>query len=221
MTLPTRPDNTSSADHLAPPVRAVPRSSRSTALNRHVPLIILELMMTVSIIVAITRGHIGDLPLPLSIIAGSLLLPVIERWASIAVPATVQAMFGVLLFTAPFLGSNLGFYDRWPEWDSAVHFFSGIVIGSIAITILDTISTRYRLHLPLWLQCWILLTVGGCAAAVWEVIEFSSDQLLGSHMQRSSLTDTMTDIVLALLSTTAFAGWLFSTRSRPVALDPA
>ena len=213
MILSTPRDDTASANKPMPPVTAAASSLRGAPLRRHVPLIVLELMMLVSAVVAIVEGHVGDLPLPLSIAAGSLLIPVIERMTSIAVPAMVQAMLGILLFTAPFLGSNLGFYDRWSAWDSAVHFFSGFVIASIALTVLHAVSARYRLQIPLWLRGWIIITVGGCAAAVWEVIEFTSDQLLGSHMQRDSLTDTMTDTILALVSTTVFALCLSATRT--------
>ena len=61
------------------------------------------------------------------------------------------------------------------------------------------------MDLPPFLVVAGVVTTGGFVAAAWEIAEFSSDRILGTHAQNASLQDTMTDIICGILGAIAVA----------------
>ena len=62
-----------------------------------------------------------------------------------------------------------------------------------------------------WALAALAFCVGVSIGAMWEIFEFSMDQLFGMNMQKSGLVDTMTDLIIdtAGAAIGAFAGFLF------------
>lgn len=176
-------------------------SDRAGMLRRHLPLLVFEVVMLTSAVTAAIAGRVADVQLPIALGLGSLLVLFVEKFSGFIVPMKEQLLLAVLFFCAPYLGSVGGLYDRIPSWDAIVHMYSGVVITRWAIAVIDGAEQRSRITLPLWLRSWTLVAVGGCAAAVWELIEFGSDTLIGSSLQHADLVDTMQDILCALSAT--------------------
>jgi uncharacterized membrane protein YjdF len=124
-------------------------------------------------------------------------------------------------------GDALGLYDRYTNYDSVVHFLVPFAIAPIVYILLargdalpDLRNTRERHHrVGVFV---VTLAFGAAIGAIWEVFEWCSDQLLGSHLQRGQ-TDTIGDLVAdtcgalvggALLVVWSIYGWE-SQRRRP------
>lgn len=136
---------------------------------------------------------------------GSLLLcyfprPVL-RWLHIKVPRSAEIVYSIFIFSTQYLGSFLGFYTIFPWWDIALHLSSGILLvysSYVLVLIIDRKNSLYeRGQIKLILL--IGLTVAIAGAALWEVFEFSADQLLGTNTQLGSLRDTMHDIICGII----------------------
>jgi uncharacterized membrane protein YjdF len=118
-----------------------------------------------------------------------------------------QALVVAFVFASLFLGEVQRFYDRFPWWDSLLHFGSGLLLGTLGFMLLYILNANARVHLAISQGFMALFAF--CFAmslgALWEVFEFAMDELAGTRMQKpmlgdpSGLTDTMFDLILDAL----------------------
>ncbi len=107
------------------------------------------------------------------------------------------------------LGELFDVYSKFWLWDSVLHLSSGVIIGYIGYMILFTLRMQDKLNVSPGMMAFLTFSVSMMVAAMWEVIEFSIDELYGATMQHGNF-DTMKDIVLAMIGSviaTAAAYW--------------
>lgn len=97
---------------------------------------------------------------------------------------------------AMYLGNVFDFYIIIPMYDKILHLLSGGIIGMIGYILFLHVSNgnndgSFKNYMPVLFS--IMFSIAG--AAVWEIWEFSTDQLFGFMSQNNSLHDTMWDII--------------------------
>ena len=99
------------------------------------------------------------------------------------------------VFLAMYLGKITNFYALVPGWDKWLHLASGLMLTPIGFFVFRKIGGERLVanHIFLTVCFAFLFSVAG--AAVWEIFEFSCDQLVGTNTQNNSLYDTMMDII--------------------------
>ena len=95
-----------------------------------------------------------------------------------------------------YLGNVFDFYIIIPMYDKILHLLSGLIIGLIGYILFlhvsnGNIDNSFKRYMPMLFS--VIFSIAG--AAVWEIWEFSTDQLLGFASQNNSLHDTMWDII--------------------------
>lgn len=155
-------------------------------------------------------------------IAGMALPVIIDRKWQMNLPGYIFALFYVFLFCAVFLGEILFFYYRIRQWDTILHFFSGVMLCLLGLAIAKLLAKKPTLS-PLFAAAFALcfsLALG----AVWEMYEYVMDGLLDMNMQkfrddgqvlltgRYAIRDTMEDLLVdglsALLTAVAVFFWM-------------
>lgn len=99
-------------------------------------------------------------------------------------------------FFAQYLGMMWNFYTDIGVYDLIVHFSSGIIFaffGKYFYEILKGDDTNYALKI------FFSLGFAHLVAVIWEIYEFSVDQLFGMQTQGVGITDTMTDLISATI----------------------
>lgn len=143
---------------------------------------------------------------------------ILRKQFLINVPLALTVAVGCFAFVAMVLGDGLDFYGKYSWWDSFLHLFSGIVLGFIGLWVVHVLladksmtvfNNRYFLAL-------FLLVFSLALGAIWEICEFSYDELMGTNTQQfmktttsslitaedipleghEALRDTMTDLIL-------------------------
>lgn len=143
---------------------------------------------------------------------------ILRKQFLINVPLALTVAVGCFAFVAMVLGDGLDFYGKYPWWDSLLHLFSGIVLGFIGLWVVHILladksmtvfNNRYFLAL-------FLLVFSLALGTIWEICEFSYDELMGTNTQQfmqtttssiiteediplaghEALRDTMTDLIL-------------------------
>lgn len=99
-----------------------------------------------------------------------------------------------------YLGNVFNFYEIIPMYDKILHLLSGIIVGMIGFILFLHITdgkgmSTCKRYAPVLFS--IIFSIAG--AAVWEIWEFSTDQLFGFASQNNSLNDTMWDIICGTL----------------------
>ncbi len=125
----------------------------------------------------------------------------------ILVPALVDVYFGIrvppfldLIITAAIFfhqrGVIFGIYDLIPKYDMVLHTFSSIVLASLIITSLYLLEKNWKgLKMSTGFLVFFTITTTMAMGVIWEIAEFTIDQLFGYNTQ-PGLVDTMQDLIL-------------------------
>ena len=128
-----------------------------------------------------------------------LLLPRILKKFKIKISNSLEFAYLIFVVFAYFLGTVINFYDRFPNYDTLMHFLSGVLEAYIAINLLKRNDTLLDILFVLGFVS--LISVG------WEIFEFTSSIILKVDPQRveiTGVTDTMKDLIVALIGAILF-----------------
>lgn len=125
----------------------------------------------------------------------------IAVWQVLRDPVAITSLTTMVLGAV--LGWGLDFYDRIWWYDDAIHFLFSLVgvMGVARLTL-----HRFRADAAILLVGAVWLSWLGIGA-LWEIAEWSSDQLQATHHSRG-YADTMTDMILNSAGS-AVGTWLY------------
>ena len=129
-----------------------------------------------------------------------VILPIIFRKFKINFSDMLELVYLIFIILACLMGSIMKFYSLIYFYDSLVHYISGILTALLGLVLLIWFnkfkSKEYSFNIL------YMFFVSLAVAALWEIFEFSADNLLGGDAQKvieTGVTDTMKDIICALL----------------------
>jgi predicted membrane protein DUF2238 len=107
------------------------------------------------------------------------------------------AFIGAMTLTG--WGDALGLYDRFTHYDTVVHFLVPATIAPIVYILLARAEVLPRLHdtserrhhIGVFV---VTLSLGLAIGALWEIFEWTSDHVFGSHLVLGE-QDTVSDLV--------------------------
>ena len=133
----------------------------------------------------------------------------LEKHLRITVPNYIYVMYFIFLYCAIYLGEVRSFFYVIPQWDTFLHGFSAMMLGSLGFSLVSILNDSKRTHVqlsPLFVGLFAFC-FAIAMGALWEIYEFSFDGLLGMNMQKfrledgtllighEALRDTMEDII--------------------------
>ena len=101
-------------------------------------------------------------------------------------------------------GSVLDLYRSIECYDLIVHFLSGVLAAEGGRLMIDCLLGRYHVKKMPLVSCLFALFFACACAGIWEIYEFTADQLIGTNMQGNNL-NTMGDIVSGVLGAICYA----------------
>ena len=151
-------------------------------------------------------------------ILGTLFAPVIFRKSmDMEIPAELHIIAVIFVFCAFYLGEIQDFYNKLWWWDMVLHTSAGLLMGILGFILVYVLNESKRAHLNMTpgFIAFFAFTFGVTIGSIWEIFEFSMDQLMGANMQKpmlgdpSGLTDTMWDIIVNAIGafTISFIGF--------------
>ena len=142
------------------------------------------------------------------------LVPLFMKKLELDIPDLIYFIFITFCLAHFVCGEILGFYVKVSWWDSALHTFSGMLIALLSFSLINLLnkSKDGRVQLNLVFTVIFAFSLSLTVGALWEIIEFASDSIVGSNMQRAyestmsgrgagfvgmaALADTMKDLIL-------------------------
>ena len=137
----------------------------------------------------------------------------LKRRFSVRLPNLFLILYFIFLYCAIYLGEVRNYYYTVPHWDTILHGFSGVMLGTLGFSVVllfnDYRAKSFHLSpafIALFSFCFAV-TLG----VLWEVYEFTFDGVLGLNMQkfmladktqlvgRAALTDTMKDLIVDMI----------------------
>lgn len=142
----------------------------------------------------------------LTTLALSLAPVIVARWADITVPPSFIAAIVLFVGGTVFLGEVYDFYERFWWWDIMMHGGSAVGFGLIGFILVFMMFQGDRFAAPPFAVAFFAFCFALSIGALWEIFEFSMDQLFGLNMQKSGLVDTMGDLIVDTIGALIGAG---------------
>ncbi|MDM5337109.1 hypothetical protein QUF84_07760 [Fictibacillus enclensis] len=120
---------------------------------------------------------------------------VLAKFTRLAFNLSITISYLVFLFASQYLGSILHFYGLgW--WDTFLHLLSGALLAFVAIALYERLVHREgKTEISPWLLFWFVFSFAVLGGVVWEMYEFSMDQLFHMTLQGGGNSDTMVDLI--------------------------
>jgi hypothetical protein len=132
-------------------------------------------------------------------------------------------IYFIVLIMALYLGSSLGFYDRYKWWDRSIHFLSGSGFIGFGIALANTnygiakfgvLLFSYTFSITLHVFWEVLEYISDCFshgnAQRWQKIHASNNHISDKAIQPAGLVDTMNDTICCIIgSLIAIIVWWF------------
>ncbi len=142
----------------------------------------------------------------------------LNRRFSLGLPYYLTALMALHSVLSVDMGTSLGFYGRFPWWDSSVHCFFGFLGAATLYYLYPRVKKGEKAGAVDILG--IILAVLAFAA-IWELFEYVMGGILNSDMQdvnrlmaegKNPLSDTMFDMTVAVIGAIVFFAILFPLR---------
>jgi hypothetical protein len=120
-------------------------------------------------------------------------------------PLTISYL--LFLFSSQYLGSILGWYALgW--WDTFLHLLSGAILAFCGVALYERLIHRNAgREISPWFVFLFTFSFATLGGVLWEIYEFSSDQLFGMTLQGGGNKDTMTDLIADIVGGLFIAVW--------------
>lgn len=126
--------------------------------------------------------------------------PYIFNWKfNLKMPTEIQIITVLFIYSSLYLGEVESYYTKFWWWDIFLHSGSAIIFGFIGFTVLYFMYSRNNINARPWVIAIFSFSFAIAIGVIWEIFEFSVDQLFGYNMQKSGLVDTMWDLIVDAL----------------------
>src|SRR5690606_12617295 len=205
-----------------------PLPGRAARILRLIVLVV-TLVMSIDVAVLLLERHWMSAFLVLTIMAVILAPTVFHRRLPVRIPAEFLVAALLFSFAALFRGEVRDYYRLVWWWDIALHGSSGLLLGILGFLLVYVLNESRRLDIsmrPRFVALFAFLFAVS-VGALWEIFEFTMDQLAGTTMQKpmlgdpSGLTDTMWDLIVDTIGAAAVSilGWWYMNRSSQASFE--
>ena len=126
------------------------------------------------------------------------LLPgLFEKLLKMKFPAMLEIAIVFFIFSGPLLGEIHYLYVRTWYWDKLMHTVSGFIFAAVGYTFFNTqrqekqLGSSPSLYLAAAAICFSI-----AIAVLWEFYEFGADRLLSIDMQKDTVINTISSVML-------------------------
>ena len=171
--------------------------SKSNQIHKWFTLF-LQLTLLIGVVLAVVQGRWLAAITTTGIIIVTLLPLLLGRRFAVQIPAEFEVLAVVFVYASLFLGEVHGYYVRFWWWDVILHVGSGFLLGLLGFLLVYVLNEHENVDLhmrPRFVALFAFMFAVGMGA-LWEIFEFTMDQLFGLNMQKSGLIDTMWDLIV-------------------------
>lgn len=145
---------------------------------------------------ALFTGHWSNVFVTVTALFLTVLPSVFSARFEIRLPLGFLAAISLFVFATLFLGEVFDFYERVWWWDLLLHGSSAVGFGIIGFLFVFYLFQGDLYAAPPWALSLFAFSFAVAMGAIWEIFEFSADQIFGLDMQKSGLVDTMSDLIV-------------------------
>ena len=176
-----------------------------------------RIAMLIALILAIYKQHWKDAFTTSGILLIMFAPHLFNKTHKIQIPPEFELAAIIFAFASLYLGEIHAYYTKYWWWDISLHVSSGVLLGILGFLLVYVLNEHddVRLNMRPSFVALFAFAFSVAFAGLWEVFEFSMDQLFSMSMQKamlgdaSGLTDTMWDLIVTILAAGCISllGW--------------
>ena len=160
--------------------------------------LVLRLIVLATLVSSILRGEYENAFICLLVLALFVLPFFIQQNFGIELPDTLQIIILLFIFASEILGELACFFITIPNWDSILHTTTGFLCAATGFALIDILNRNSKIKFelsPIYVAlaafCFSM-TVG----VLWEFFEFGMDRLFHMDMQKDTVVQSITSVML-------------------------
>lgn len=159
---------------------------------------ILRLIVLATLVSSILRGEYESAFICLLVLVLFMLPFFIQQNFGIELPSTLEIIILLFIFAAEILGELKCYFITFHHWDTMLHTTTGFLCAATGFALIDILNRNSRIKFqlsPIYVAlaafCFSM-TVG----VLWEFFEFGMDRLFQMDMQKDTVVNSITSVML-------------------------
>ena len=158
----------------------------------------LRLLVIITMILQLFNGNYTNVFLCILTLLLLIIPSLAQMTFRIELPAALEIIILVFIFSAEILGEINEYYLLFPHWDTILHTLNGFLAAAIGFSLVDLLNRDKRVGMnlsPLFVAI-VSFSFSMTIGVLWEFFEFAMDQLLGFDMQKDTVLHTIRSVLL-------------------------
>lgn len=160
--------------------------------------VLLRLSVVLMLVAQFFNGNYENVLLCVLTLILFILPSAIERRLSIDLPDTLEIIILLFIYAAEILGEIQAYYIEFPFWDTMLHTLNGFLCAAVGFCLVDLLNRQERISLSLspFFMAVLAFCFSMTVGVLWEFFEFSMDRLLLVDMQKDTVLNTISTVML-------------------------
>ena len=159
---------------------------------------VLRLIVLATLVSSILRGEYESAFICLLVLALFMLPFFIQQNFGIELPSTLEIIILLFIFAAEILGELKCYFITSSHWDSMLHTTTGFLCAATGFALIDILNRNSRIKFQLS-PIYVALTAfcfSMTVGVLWEFFEFGMDRLFLMDMQKDTVVQSITSVML-------------------------
>ena len=159
---------------------------------------VLRLIVLATLVSSILRGEYESAFICLLVLALFMLPFFIQQNFGIELPSTLEIIILLFIFAAEILGELKCYFITFSHWDSMLHTTTGFLCAATGFALIDILNRNSRIKFQLS-PIYVALTAfcfSMTIGVLWEFFEFGMDRLFLMDMQKDTVVQSITSVML-------------------------
>ena len=162
----------------------------------------LEIVLMVLVLLSIVRqfflGNYHNMFLGILTLILFSIPKLIEKKLGVSIPAGLQAVILIFIFSAEILGEINAFYVKIPIWDTMLHTTNGFLMAAIGFALIDIFnqSEKFSIKMSPYFVAFVAFCFSMTVGVVWEFFEFGMDWFFQTDMQKDWILPAISSVKL-------------------------
>ena len=159
---------------------------------------VLRLIVLATLVSSILRGEYESAFICLLVLALFMLPFFIQQNFGIELPSTLEIIILLFIFAAEILGELKCYFITFSHWDSMLHTTTGFLCAATGFALIDILNRNSRIKFQLS-PIYVALTAfcfSMTVGVLWEFFEFGMDRLFHMDMQKDTVVQSITSVML-------------------------
>ena len=179
-------------------------------------IILLKLSLLVGAVLSFVQGRLEAGAVTLAIFLITFLPVMLGNRFQVRIPSEFELLSVILIYASLFLGEVHGYYVRFWWWDLVLHTSTGFLLGILGFLLVYVLNEKKEIDLDLkpGFVALFAFVFAMALGTFWEILEYATDRIFGTNMQKSGLTDTMWDLIVNCIGALVISvlGWSYLLR---------